>query len=178
MCTFRSAGTDVGILRTFFNLWVVFFLCGLWHGAGLTFIVWGLYHGLLLILERFADMQFRWRASGVFGVAMSFVLVTIGWVFFRSPSLTVATHYLAAMFLLGPQTGDVPSTISKSTPEIICYLAIGTFFAFAPLDRLSRLRLDRSAVMVLQLTLASVSLVYSSALLAANSFNPFIYFRF
>jgi hypothetical protein len=48
----------------------------------------------------------------------------------------------------------------------------------APLDRLSRLRLDRPAVMALQLALASVSLLYSSVLLAANSFNPFIYFRF
>jgi alginate O-acetyltransferase complex protein AlgI len=171
-------GNRRGSLRTFFNLWIVFFLCGLWHGAGLTFIVWGLYQGLLLILERFVYMKFRRRASGVVGVAMSFVLVTVGWVFFRSPSLTVAAHYLAAMFLLGPQTGDMPSTISKATPEIICYLAIGIFFAFAPLDRLSRLRLDRPAVMVLQLALACASLVYSSVLLAANSFNPFIYFRF
>lgn len=107
-------------------------------------------------------MKFRRRAFDVVGVAMSFVLVTVGWVFFRSPSLTVAAHYLAAMFLLGPQTGDMPSTISKATSEIICYLAIGIFFAFAPLDRLSRLRLDRPAVMVLQLALACVSLVYSS----------------
>jgi len=171
-------GNRRGSLRTFFNLWIVFFFCGLWHGAGLTFIVWGLYHGLLLILERFVDTQFRWRASGVFGVAVSFALVSVGWVFFRSPSLTVAIHYLAAMFLLGPQTGEIPATISKSTAEIICYLAIGTFFAFAPLDRLSKLRLDRPAVMALQLAFASVSLLYSSVLLAANSFNPFIYFRF
>lgn len=170
-------GNRRGNLRTFANLWIVFFLFGLWHGAGLTFIVWGLYHGLLLILERFADTQFR-CASGAVGVAMSFVLVTIGWVFFRSPSLAAAAHYLAAMFMLGPQTGDMPATIAKSTPEIIRYLAIGSFFAFAPLDRLSRLRLDRPAVMALQLALASASLLYSSVLLAANSFNPFIYFRF
>jgi alginate O-acetyltransferase complex protein AlgI len=106
------------------------------------------------------------------------VLVTVGSVFFRSPSLTVAAHYLAAMFMLGPQIGGMPPTIVRSTPEIICYLAIGTFFAFAPLDRLSRLRLDRPAVMALHLALASVSLLYSSVLLAASSFNPFIYFRF
>jgi len=171
-------GNRRGNLRTFFNLWIVFFLCGLWHGAGLTFVVWGLYHGLLLILERVADTQLRWRPSGVPGVVLSFVLVTIGWVFFRSPTLPDASHYLAAMFLAGPQANGMPSAMSELTPEIICYLAIGTFFAFAPLDRLARLRFDSPGVMALQLGLSSASLLYASVLLAANSFNPFIYFRF
>src|SRR5579872_1849180 len=53
-------GNRHGRLRTFVNLWIVFLLCGLWHGAGLTFVVWGLYHGFLLILERLADTCFRW----------------------------------------------------------------------------------------------------------------------
>ena len=71
----------------------------------LTFIAWGLYHGLLLILERFADTQLHWRPSGVPGIAATFVLLTIGWVFFRSPTLAAAGHYLAAMSLLGPPAG-------------------------------------------------------------------------
>jgi alginate O-acetyltransferase complex protein AlgI len=175
---FPLGGNRRGNIRTFLNLWIVFFLCGLWHGAGLTFVVWGLYHGLLLIIERFANNEFRWRPSGTPGIAMSFVLVTIGWVFFRSPTLPAAGHYLAAMFLLGPTTGDVRTVMSYLTPDVIFYLAIGTFFAFAPLDRLSRLRFDRPAVAASQLGLSGVSLLYSSLLLAANSFNPFIYFRF
>jgi alginate O-acetyltransferase complex protein AlgI len=52
-------GNRRGNVRTFVNSWVVFFLCGLWHGAGLTFIVWGLYHGLLLVIERFAATRFN-----------------------------------------------------------------------------------------------------------------------
>jgi alginate O-acetyltransferase complex protein AlgI len=171
-------GNRHGSLRTFVNLWIVFFLCGLWHGAGLTFIVWGLYHGMLLFLERFADTHLGWRPSGSPGVALSFVLVIIGWVFFRSPTLAAAGHYLAAMFLLGPQSSEIRPVMTYLTPDIIFYLALGTFFAFAPLDRLSRLRFDRPAVMASQLGLSSVSLVYSALLLAANSFNPFIYFRF
>jgi alginate O-acetyltransferase complex protein AlgI len=171
-------GNRRGSVRTFFNLWIVFFLCGLWHGAALTFVVWGLYHGLLLILERFADSQFRWRPSGVPGVVLSFVLVSIGWVFFRSPTLAAAGHYLAAMFLLGPRTAAGPAAMPYFALDTLFYLAIGTFFAFAPLDRLSRLRFDRPVVAASQLGLSSVSLVYSSLMLAANSFNPFIYFRF
>ena len=171
-------GNRHGRLRTFVNLWVVFFLCGLWHGAGLTFIAWGLYHGLLLILERFAHTHWNWRPSGVFGIAVSFILLMIGWVLFRSPTLASAGQYLAAMAPLGPQSGGFTAALSGLTPDVMFYLALGTFFAFAPLDRLARLRFDCPAVMASQLTLSSLSLVYSSLLLAANSFNPFIYFRF
>lgn len=171
-------GNRHGTLRTFANLWIVFFLCGLWHGAGLSFIVWGLYHGTLLILERFGDAQWRWRPSGIFGVVVSFVLVTIGWVFFRAPTLADAYHYLAAMFLIGPQASDIHSPMTYLSRDVICYLALGILFAFAPFDRLSRLRFDRPALMASQLCLSSASLLYSSLLLAANSFNPFIYFRF
>jgi alginate O-acetyltransferase complex protein AlgI len=102
----------------------------------------------------------------------------IGWVLFRSPTLATAGHFLAAMALFGPQSGGIVAALSGLTPDVMFYLALGTFFAFAPLDRLARLRFDSPAVMASQLTLSSLSLVYSSLLLAANSFNPFIYFRF
>jgi alginate O-acetyltransferase complex protein AlgI len=171
-------GNRHGRLRTFVNLWIVFLLCGLWHGAGLTFIAWGLYHGVLLVLERFAHTQWNWRPSGVCGIAASFILLMIGWVLFRSPTLAAAGHYLAAMAPLGPQAGGFTAALSGLTGDVMFYLALGTFFAFAPLDRLARLRFDSPAVMASQLTLSSLSLVYSSLLLAANSFNPFIYFRF
>jgi alginate O-acetyltransferase complex protein AlgI len=171
-------GNRHGKLRTLANLWLVFFLCGLWHGAGLTFIVWGLFHGSLLIIERLADVHLRWRPVGLFGTAATFALVTVGWVFFRSPSLAAAGHYLAAMFLLGPPASAFRPIAFYLTPDLVCYLAIGTVFAFAPFERWHRLRFDRPGVMATQLVLSGASLVYSSLLLAANSFNPFIYFRF
>jgi alginate O-acetyltransferase complex protein AlgI len=171
-------GNRHGRLRTFANLWIVFFLCGLWHGAGWTFIVWGLYHGFLLILERAGASWLRWQPSGLSGTAMTFILVTIGWVFFRSPTLAAASDYLTAMFLLGPEPSGFTPALSYLTPDIICYLAIGAFFSFAPLDRLTRLRLDHPGVLASQLGFAMMNLAYSSLLLAANSFNPFIYFRF
>src|SRR6266566_1413284 len=97
-------GNRCGSMRTFANLWIVFFLCGLWHGAGLTFIVWGFYHGSLLIWERFADTHLCWRMTGVPAIIATFTLVTLGWVFCRSPSLGAAAHYLSAMFRFGPET--------------------------------------------------------------------------
>jgi alginate O-acetyltransferase complex protein AlgI len=171
-------GNRHGHIRTFFNLWIVFFLCGLWHGAGLTFIVWGLYHGLLLIVERAAHSLWEWRPSGLPGIALSFVLVMIGWVFFRAPTLSDAAHYLGTMFLFEPHSAAISSETIKLTPDILFYLALGSIFAFVPLDRLGALRWDRIGVLGSQLMLAIVSFAYSAILLAANSFNPFIYFRF
>jgi alginate O-acetyltransferase complex protein AlgI len=101
------------------------------HGAGLTFIAWGLYHGLLLILERFAHTQWDWRPSGVVGIAASFILLMIGWVLFRSPTLGAAGHYLTAMALLGPHAGGITVALSGLTGDVMFYLALGTFFAFA-----------------------------------------------
>ncbi len=172
------AGRRRGPLWTAASLGIVFFLCGLWHGAGFTFIVYGLYNGVLLIIEWLASRWFDWRPSGRPGIAFTFVLVMFGDVLFRAPTLDAAGHYFAAMLLLGPEVTNSPPVTSYLTSEIICYAALGTFFAFAPLERLSRLRFDRPAVMASQLGLSSVSLVYSLLLLAANSFNPFIYFRF
>jgi alginate O-acetyltransferase complex protein AlgI len=171
-------GNRRGKWRTFANLWIVFFLCGLWHGAGLTFIVWGLYHGSLLIIERLAGVHLRWRPAGFLCIAATFALVTVGWVFFRSSSLAAAGHFLAAMFLLGPPVSAYRPVASYLTPDLLCYLAIGVVFAFAPFERWHRLRFDRPGVMATQLALSCTSLVYSCLLLAANSFNPFIYFRF
>jgi alginate O-acetyltransferase complex protein AlgI len=172
------AGRRRGSLWTAASLGIVFFLCGLWHGAGFTFILYGLYNGALLIIEWLANRWFDWKPSGVPGMAYTFVLVMFGDVLFRAPTLDAAGHYFAALLFLGPAVENSPPVLSYLTPEILCSAALGAFFAFAPLERLGRLRFDRPAVMASQLGFSSVSLVYSLLLLAANSFNPFIYFRF
>jgi alginate O-acetyltransferase complex protein AlgI len=77
-----------------------------------------------------------------------------------------------------PPGTAVSSETIKLTPDIFFYLALGSIFAFVPLDRLGALRWDRIGVLASQLTLSIVSFAYSAILLAANSFNPFIYFRF
>ena len=141
-------------------------------------IIWGLYHGSLLVIERLAGTYLHWRPSGLPGVAASFFLVMVGWVFFRAPTLDAALHFLAAMFGFGTATESYYSVASYLSPDILCYLALGLIFAFAPLETLSRLRLDRIGVMALQLLFSLLSLAYSMLLLSANSFNPFIYFRF
>uniref|UniRef100_A0A7C4RSF3 MBOAT family protein n=1 Tax=Desulfatirhabdium butyrativorans TaxID=340467 RepID=A0A7C4RSF3_9BACT len=97
-------GNRKGEMRTYINLAVVFFLCGLWHGANWTFVIWGLFHGLFLILERAGLAAWLKRTWKPIAHVYAMLVVTIGWVFFRSASLGEATGMLKAMF--GAAQGD------------------------------------------------------------------------
>ena len=170
-------GNRRGALHTYLNLWIVFCLCGLWHGAAVTFLIWGIYHGFLLMLERLLHLH-GWRPPGLVGVPVTLVLVMVGWVFFRSDSLRMAVAYLEAMFGMGQATVVYLPLRYFLRPDITCYLAAGILLAMVPTDRLRRLRQDRVPLMAVQLAVALTTFAYAAVLLAANSFNPFIYFRF
>lgn len=90
---FPLGGNRKGKLRTCFNILVVFAVSGIWHGAGLTFLVWGLFHGLLQIMERFL---LKGRKTGRLPV---FLLVSVLWVFFRSENLQQAFQILSGVVL-------------------------------------------------------------------------------
>ena len=171
-------GNRRGPLRTYFNLAAVFVLCGLWHGAGLNFLIWGMYHGALLVIERLLDRHLHWRPRGPLAIAVTFALVTIGWVFFRIDDLGAEFTYLRAMFF-----ADTADTIYFPigyflTADTMTYLAIATLFAFLPIEKLTALRPDRLGLFSGQLCFGIFSFGLSLVQLASKSFNPFIYFRF
>ena len=90
-------------MRTALNLIVVWFLTGLWHGAYLTFVVWGIYYCVLILIERYILNEGRNNdRSKLVRRCIVFLLVVIGWVFFRSPNLTSAGGYLRIMFAIAP----------------------------------------------------------------------------
>lgn len=172
-------GNRTGPLRTYLNLFIVFFLCGLWHGAAYTFIVWGLFHGLLLVIERVMRNRWAIEPSGLIGWGITLVLVMIGWVFFRSDTVSGAFGFLAAMFGLGQATEEAHVVAFYLTPDKLFFMALGVLVSLFPVERLqgSLTNWTLSARYPLQ-ALALVCFVYSVAQIAANGFNPFIYFRF
>jgi alginate O-acetyltransferase complex protein AlgI len=92
---------------TYIDLTITMLLCGLWHGASWTFIVWGGYHGLLMSLEHFSGFNQTHKVSGYaypLRVAFTFGLVSIGWVFFRSPTLALSFQVIGQMFSRAPGT--------------------------------------------------------------------------
>ena len=171
-------GNRVGPLRTYLNLTLVFALCGLWHGASVTFVVWGLWHGLLLVIERIMLHKWQWRPSGLPGWFVTLLLVTVGWVFFRSATLEDAISYLTAMATGGLGLSD--TVWLSMTPNRITFLGVGTLLALSSLN-VAKLDLDVSrkpALLIATNVAALIVFVYSLSLIATNGFNPFIYFRF
>ena len=176
-------GNRAGAARTYLNLWIVFLLCGLWHGAALTFVAWGAWQGAFLSLER-AGIG-RWLAQTPRPVQHGYlvVVVTLGWVLFRAESLGHAFAFYRAMAGLGDAT--LAPVMTYAFPGLVgAWLLLGALFATPLPERLVR-RLGEAAPRPARATLRHASvpafallLVASLAFVAGGAYNPFIYFRF
>src|SRR5262249_27762906 len=98
-------GNRHGKARLYFNLVTVFFLCGLWHGASWTFILWGLFHGTFLVLERMGLGQLLEKAWAPVRHLYALLVVMVGWVLFKATTFSQALAYLGAMVGLGKGLG-------------------------------------------------------------------------
>ncbi|NRF70018.1 MBOAT family protein [Aquincola sp. S2] len=169
-------GSRHGPLRTAFNLFVVFLLCGLWHGANMTFVVWGLLHGLFLALERTAFGRWleRWPALLRHGYVL--LVVVLSWMVFRATSLEQAGAMGRAM--LGLNGWSDPHHALRLYTDTLTWLsaACGVLASFP-----WRGRIRWSALPALPLwrtgTLAA-TFVICIAFLGAQTHRAFIYFRF
>jgi alginate O-acetyltransferase complex protein AlgI len=172
-------GNRHGAWRTYRNLFVVFLLCGLWHGAGYTFVAWGLYHGTMLVIERVYRNRIGPLPQGPLPWAATFLLLMLSWVLFRSPDLATAAHYFAVLFGLSTPTVVYYGFWYFLTAQRAAFIALGLVFALAPLEGYSfRLEGGSAAAAAVRSAVALAIYVYAVLLLSANSFNPFIYFRF
>ena len=180
---FPLGGNRNGAARTLFNLVLVFVLVGLWHGAAVTFIVWGVYHGFFLVLERVLKKTFGFEFKGIFGTALTFIVVLIGWIFFRAESLPLALDYIAALTDFG-SLQDLGRVFIYLTPEKSVVLAIALFFAFVPFGSLNPAHdkemefLPPTLRIAAKGTITWLLVILGSANIAKFGFNPFIYFQF
>jgi alginate O-acetyltransferase complex protein AlgI len=163
-------GNRHGERRTRLNVLAVFALSGLWHGAAWTFVVWGLYHGALATLERTrVGRAFHARVPRPLRVVVTFVLVVVGWVFFRAKSLGQAGELLAAMSGLGHAVDVEPLSMAELLPRRTLVVVV-VALAFAVVRSL---RVQRWSI-----ALAPAVLGLSVIQIASTSFVPIIYFRF
>ncbi len=171
-------GNRLSALRVLLNLVVVFVLCGFWHGAAWTFVLWGVYHGALLVVERLLR---QWlpgvRVPAVLGWGYTILAVMIGWVLFRADSVAAAWTYLGAMvrpgtLALAPQLGSIV------TADKMVFIALGwavCLFPFRTVLSFTGGRYEFGPVAAgASLLLACVAMV----MMSVSSFTPFIYFRF
>jgi alginate O-acetyltransferase complex protein AlgI len=171
-------GNRKGTLRTYFNLCTVFILCGLWHGAAWTFVVWGAFHGALLIAERIAKDRFQITPSGLFGILLTNLLVMISWVIFRADSLPAAGSYLKAMFSFRLESSRFFDVSYYMTNDRILAFSLALAISFLPFEKLSSWRAPATLGTALRGAWALSLLTYTVVVISVQGFNPFIYFRF
>jgi alginate O-acetyltransferase complex protein AlgI len=169
-------GNRRGPARAYFNLIVVFLLCGLWHGANWTFVIWGGYHGLFFVFERFIGKKGLYAAlPRVLRISISFVLILVSWVFFRSENMAQAFRFLAIMFQVSPpQGGSILLAGQIYTQGNFIMIALGALLVFQrrqAFDWAKTMTLPKAIMLILLFSL-------SIMMMFAQSFTSFLYFKF
>lgn len=163
--------------RLYFNLWIVFLASGLWHGAAWGFVIWGAYHGLFLVLERMflqRGLQKLKRLAAVY----TFLVVLIGWVFFRLEHWGPSIAYLKRMFTFHPGAVTTDRQL-WTTLMLACFFSCFTLLPYGKQIQEKIYEANytlRRHYLMLVATLFLFALSMGSILV--SSFNPFIYFRF
>jgi alginate O-acetyltransferase complex protein AlgI len=165
--------------RLYFNLWLVFLASGLWHGASWSFVIWGAYHGLFLVLERVFLSRIYLKVGKLVSTIFTFLVVVIGWVFFRIEALADAFQFLSRMFAF--ESG----TSLGLYKGVYLYFGLAAIFAFFVYSKWGQIIQDtfyfntyttRRHIVVTLISVFLLLICISS--ITAFGFNPFIYFRF
>ena len=174
-------GNRLGKNRMYKNLLLVFLLTGFWHGATWSFILWGLFHGLFLIIEKIGLGKHLKRLPSIVQWFYTIILVMVGWVLFRIEELPDAIHYLSKMFLI--ENNGQSNMLSYLSNERILILSIAVIVSSSFLGKIGNtsffqkvndtvgISLTKDLILIL---LFITSLVYINS----GSYNPFIYYRF
>jgi alginate O-acetyltransferase complex protein AlgI len=196
-------GNRLGNPRTYMNLMIVFLLCGLWHGASWTFVVWGAWHGLFLVIERSplgpllrkVIIQVTGsRHVSVLGLpkyVYTMLVVVLGWVLFRSGSFAQASDFIRAMFGFGSASSVTTAGWYLSNSVVIA-LILGVVLSFPVGPRLlktakelmARIAVKTTPVFSSAVAIAATYtalmplLLLSIMMLTTRGFQPFIYARF
>jgi alginate O-acetyltransferase complex protein AlgI len=180
-------GNRHGPLRTYCNLVIVFLLCGLWHGAAWTFVLWGIYHGVLLVLERVGLGPMLQRMPAFLRHMYALLAIGIGWVLFRAENLPQASAIVGTMF--GLTSGGSTSIEEFVTVEgaliLISAAALSTPLVPAVLKRWVAVPAQRPwpekqslSAYVLGIAISLAIFFFSAVKILTGSYSPFIYFRF
>ncbi|MDD2637034.1 MAG: MBOAT family protein [Bacteroidales bacterium] len=167
-------------IRLYLNLIIVFLISGFWHGAEWTFIIWGAWHGIFLILDRLFLIKLLSGIGKLPRIAMNYLVVLVGWVFFRSESLSQSVIYLKGLFSF-----DAMNFSEILEPKFIFILIVAVIFSFSAAfswgQKLQEIFYSEKRAVkahAFYLVLAITFLFICSSYITASGFNPFIYFRF
>lgn len=165
--------------RTYFNLGIVFLCSGFWHGAAWTFVFWGVFHGLFIILDRVFLLNVLKKIGKIPSVIFTFFIVNLGWVLFRAETLAQAGSFYQTLFAFrGGNTYPIDSQLTVT-------LILALVFSFLTMTKVGQKLQDKvfaehysKGFSWLMFVVCIVLLVLSTGALCVSDFNPFIYFKF
>ena len=166
--------------RLYINLCIVFLISGFWHGAAWTFIFWGAYHGLWLVLERVFLLKVYDKIGKFFSTIICFFLIAIGWVFFRADNISAALHFIQKLFSFD---FSIPAHFINT--EFIFYFILAILFSFFTSFAIGT-RIQQKVYFsyfgvkgnLLFSFIACILFTLCLSSITSSDFNPFIYFRF
>lgn len=172
-------GNRVGMQKQFRNLFVVWFVTGLWHGASWNFIIWGLYFGFFVTAEKLVLLKWLQRFPAFISHVYTLLIVIIGWVLFEFEHLSAAMAFIRTMFGVGAHGFVDDQSLYDLSTNALLLLILG--FCATPLPRKALLTIRSKFARfgsVAALGLSFILLVVSTAYLVHVTYNPFLYFRF
>ena len=155
------------------NVFIVWFLTGLWHGAAWNFIGWGLYFGVLLSIEKVFLLKYLKQMPVVVQWGYTFLAVIISWCFFATANITESFAYISNWFS-GPLVDTAGLYQLSNYGVLFAILVIANLPVIAYLEK----HLSEKAYAVFKIVYIIVVLVISSAYIVTSGYNPFLYFRF
>lgn len=160
------------------NIFIVWFCTGLWHGANLTFIVWGLYYGCFLLLEKYFLREKLEQLPKFIGHIYTLLVVLIGWVFFMSPNLGAAFSVIGHMFGIGA-SGFVDQSCLFILSSYFILFILGIFFSGNWFDRWMVQFYEKSNSSVLVFSLVYIFMfVLCVCFMVSSTYHSFLYFAF
>lgn len=183
-------GNRVKVSRTYVNLLIVFFLTGFWHGASWSFVVWGLFHGFFMIVERLGFEKILGKALKPVANVYTLLIVMFGWVLFRANTLSYAISYWKAMFNFQLTGEQLSLFMNYINPEFITALILALLGSFGVFKNIGKhienvMLANTNRVKIVSYSFHIISIVFyisvfllCSMYLVAGTYNPFIYYRF
>lgn len=169
-------GNRKGTARTIVNLLIVWFLTGFWHGASYNFILWGLYFGVILIIEKFVISKFLNKLPVFLRHIYALILILFGWVIFYFEDISAMGNFIACMFTTehGILSSDSFALIISYLPLLLIACVASTPLAARIYDRVK----NYNWCWIPESVLTTVALFLCTASLVSQTYNPFLYFRF
>lgn len=175
-------GNRKGKIRTCINKIIVFFCTGLWHGANLTFVFWGLYHGFFLLLEEYLPKPKKeYKIFRALGHVYAMLVVCIGFVIFRADNLTQGFAMIRTMFTgFDFSAAAMSFALQQCTPLAVTVFVLGIVGSMPVLPALKE-KIKKNRIYVcepISFAASFVLLLLCMLSLSGGGYNPFIYFQF